>query len=291
MVLAANVDRAREVGLKLVELLKADGISGHRDMPESLPPKGVDRGSYEHVLFITMTVAIDYMRDAPELWQSSRETYGDPETNWVFVPTEVGRRSRDELVLALQKHKLSRKPRRDALEIWHVIADTLERGFSSDPRKLLENCNFDAKKVMATIKSRKREFPYLSGTKILPLWLRMLKDEADLQMSNMDQMPIPIDVHIARATICTGALMGKYDASISSAWNLIDRVWEEASKGTGIYRLQFDEPLWNLSKYVCSLRSPEKCNMRDQCPVSRFCVDGYLSVSQGKGIRADTSIC
>jgi hypothetical protein len=33
-------------------------------MPEDVQPAGVERGSLEHILFITLMVAIDYQREA-----------------------------------------------------------------------------------------------------------------------------------------------------------------------------------------------------------------------------------
>ena len=67
---------------KLAELLHrkflSTGIFGRVEMPEDLLPKGVIRGSLEHLLFITLTVAIDYQRDANILWEVSRKTWEDP---------------------------------------------------------------------------------------------------------------------------------------------------------------------------------------------------------------------
>ena len=54
-------------------------------MPEVLTPSGVVPGSLEHILFITFTVSIDYQRDAISLWNSSRETFVDPETSTFII--------------------------------------------------------------------------------------------------------------------------------------------------------------------------------------------------------------
>lgn len=55
-------------GCMLAKLLyttfRSEGIHGQSAMPEDLLPEGVARGSREHLLFITLTVAIDYQRDA-----------------------------------------------------------------------------------------------------------------------------------------------------------------------------------------------------------------------------------
>jgi hypothetical protein len=62
-----NIDRQR--GERAAELLyKAfrDGcVHGQKDMPEDIVPGGIEAGSLEHILFITLTVAIDYQRDTP----------------------------------------------------------------------------------------------------------------------------------------------------------------------------------------------------------------------------------
>ena len=59
-------------------------------MPENPVPRGIIPGSLDHLLFITLTVSIDYMRDADSLWASARATYGDPRTRYLFDP-ESGR--------------------------------------------------------------------------------------------------------------------------------------------------------------------------------------------------------
>ena len=41
-------------------------------MPEDTLPDGAGKGSREHLLFITLTAAVDYQRDAHQLWEASR---------------------------------------------------------------------------------------------------------------------------------------------------------------------------------------------------------------------------
>lgn len=85
-----NPERAYEVGVQLYrEFRTGSGIFGHKKMPEGTPPEGVEEGSYEHLMYVTMTVSIDYMRDATVLWKSARKTFEDPEVRWVFYPKKV----------------------------------------------------------------------------------------------------------------------------------------------------------------------------------------------------------
>ena len=60
---------------------------GYPNALVSMP--GVQGGSLDHVLFITQTVAIDYQRDADGLWESSRKSFANAETRYVFDPAAV----------------------------------------------------------------------------------------------------------------------------------------------------------------------------------------------------------
>jgi hypothetical protein len=65
-------ERGRKVGKLLHKCFSTTGILGNMEMPEDILPKGMKRGSLEHLMFITLTVAIDYQRDANALWLVSR---------------------------------------------------------------------------------------------------------------------------------------------------------------------------------------------------------------------------
>ena len=70
-------------------LFSTVGIHGRTDMPEDITPNGVVRSSLEHIFFMTLTVSIDYQREAPSLWESSRKTFDDPEMRYLFDPKSL----------------------------------------------------------------------------------------------------------------------------------------------------------------------------------------------------------
>lgn len=65
-----DAERAKQVAARLSEAFASGGIFGTQAMPEDLAPEGVAVGSEAHLRFITLTVAIDYMRDADQLWRA-----------------------------------------------------------------------------------------------------------------------------------------------------------------------------------------------------------------------------
>jgi hypothetical protein len=93
------------------------------DMPEDIMPNGEIIGFTDHMLFITLTVSIDYQRDAPSLWASSRKTFDDPETRYIFNPKPLKEIHSNKIIGDMQKYGLSKKPRKDAC-IWRTVVIT-----------------------------------------------------------------------------------------------------------------------------------------------------------------------
>src|SRR5206468_5442257 len=136
----------------------------------------------------------------------------------------------------------------------------------------------DAVEVYNQMRSKyKKDFPYLSGasatSKILLLWLRLLKDEANLNLFNLENLRIPMDIHIARATLTTGCLVGDFEGTFNELNEEAQRAWKESCKeGSKWYPLQLDKPLWNLSRLGCSSRmNGSPCPLRSECKLSSFC--------------------
>jgi len=133
------------------------------------------------------------------------------------------------------------------------------------------------------------DFPFLRGEKIGPLWLRMLRDNVGIKgIKNLNRL-MPVDVHIARATFMTGVLRCEYSGSLDSIRYKIKDAWIESVKeleidGKRIIALDLDEPLWHLSKYGCSKKRGNYCPRKYECPVSEFCVSGFVRITQKGGV-------
>ena len=67
MALSSDIPKGHHIAPLLYDAFRTTGIHGRADMPEDTPPQGVEAGSLEQILFLTLTVAIDYQRDAHAL--------------------------------------------------------------------------------------------------------------------------------------------------------------------------------------------------------------------------------
>ncbi len=290
-----------EKGRVLADLLymafQSNGIHGQTVMPEDLIPNGITQGSREHLLFITLTVAIDYQRDAMALWNSSRRSFEDPDTRYLFEPAEVARVPAAQITRDMKKYGLSKKPDQDAF-IWTTAAVSFHKKYNNDPRNLLENCGYKADSILETLRSGKHlnngryvwDFPYLRGNKIGPLWVRMLRDNLGYDMKNMDLIPIPVDIHVARATMALGVVRGKYEGPIDELYTYIREAWFQSVKGLvrpdglPMIALDVDEPLWHLSRSGCSKRQGnDYCPMKNTCLCQKYCIPGMIEIDSTKG--------
>ena len=289
MILQDNLDRAIQVGKALISAYNGNGIFGHKtgDMPELLKPKNMEEGSIQHVNYITLLVALDYMREANQLWQAGVNTFEDEKTRWVFDVNSLKNDDLDLLIDTLKRHKVSKKYERDA-KIWQTIAKSIRELFDGNMKKFLEEeCKNEANQIYSFMKSfYKKEFPNLTGDKILPLWIRMMKDVCGVEINNINKIPFPVDVHIARATIFSGCLVGNnVKTSIPKIMPDIDRIWTKVAEHIeDLNKFDLDEPLWTLSKYGCKKLKDMNCPVFDECPIKEFCeaVKKNIRVVQGE---------
>jgi len=302
MDLISDKARGRQAAELLYKSFSTIGIHGKTDMPEDIRPKGVQKGSLEHIMFITLSVSIDYQRDANQLWESSRKSYEDPETRYLFDPKELSEVPFQKIRKDLQVHNLSKKFNIDA-KTWRTVGITFQKKWNGDPRYFLEDCNWDSLKILERLRTDKHlynnrlvnDYPFLRGAKIGPLWLRMLRDNVGItKLKNLDQVPIPVDIHVARATLAIGAVKGSSISHINELFNEIRIAWFESVKGLKIkdrnmIALDVDEPLWHLSKYGCTKRdkSTGECPMITTCEARDFCVRGTIKFDKDQ-ITIDT---
>jgi len=256
-------------------------------MPEANAVEGIDN-EQDKLNIITAVVAIDYNRPADLLWKWARSLYDDTNTRWVFNFNMVKSTTRADLSKALQSKGKLRYGNKD-VNWWYDNALILSNEFNGNPKSLFERCEWD----VFDIRDMLEEFYFygLKGPKIFPLWIRMLRDILDYEFKYFDKLPIPVDVHIARASFTTGLIRGQYQGKLSkNIKELIQNQWKEMCSKAGINHMDLDEPLWHLSKLGCSFRHKggyTDCLRSGNCPIRELCPKGIIRVSNS-GIQIDT---
>ncbi|WP_456396443.1 N-glycosylase/DNA lyase [Desulfurobacterium sp.] len=291
--LEIHPDRAKEVAEILIKRLGNGEIFESKELPDDEIKKIPFKDRERLVAVLSLVTALDYMRDAEKLWQSAVETIKDKELQWIFSPKKVIKRGREELKKALLKHKIAIRKDKDT-DIWWNISQTIAGDFDGSFLSFFDSFNYMVDKIYEKLDDRKwhEKFPSLSGRKIFPHWIRILKEKVeDLPFENIEKLPIPVDVHVTRATFTTGCITGTYKAKSITATvkRLVIKVWDEALEDEGIPPVFMFRPLWLLSKHGCHYRKNGTCPKKDKCPVKHLCVDGKVIVSASH-VEVDTAL-
>lgn len=302
MTLTIDIDKGREVAKELYDIYHAKGIRGVQEMPEDALPEKVDAGSLEHILFLTLTVSIDYMRDAHTLWSNAKKAFNDPDTTYLFNPNALANTSFEMIKKDLQKFEVSLRSQQDTW-IWNTVGKSFYSKWNSDPRNFFADCNWNAPTILGRLKADTHpegdrllhDFPFLSGDKIGPLWMRMMRDNANIvSFTNLAKVPIPVDVHVARSTFSLGIVKGQYEGQMKIAYEKVREAWFKSVRGIKIgnrdmIALDVDESLWHLSKLGCTVRDivTGECIDKENCELQDYCVQGKVRVSKGY-VEVDT---
>ena len=281
MTLEFHVDRAKVAAERLFHAFQGDGngIFGTRAMPEDVLPREVVPGSEDHLRFLTFTVSIDYQRPAAQLWEASRHAFECTESRRLFDPSEVRGMPFEELKESLRRLSISRKHGPDT-QTWAAVATVLERHFEGSVSRLVEACHSNATAILSKIREGPTRIRFLAGEKIGPLWLRMLYDNAGLALAGMNELPLPVDVHVARSSLAIGAVAASGSIDETDLRAAVQQVWADACRDRPYYPLRLDEALWQQSRLGCTNRTSSGCPKRADCCVADLCVAGRISLGE-----------
>ena len=254
------------------EVLRAfnQGIGIFEDQhSESLNSEGFENDLYLN--YITFTSAIDYQKniEANDLWRVSKRWA--KEYPWLFKPNEVLKKPTAQVIAAFESIRENDKRffRLQDIGIWLFIADALE-AYGGTTLKLLESFDFDAWKIYSEFKGRlKKQFPFLSGEKILPMWLKILHEDAGVQLKNMEKLPLPVDKNVAEVTFNL-VFKKKFSGNVDTKTiEDVRAVWKQIADKLNVPVISFDTPLWVLGgNEGCSNLQKSNCK---KCPVNKYC--------------------
>lgn len=233
---------------KVEKLIKmhSDGELGGEVMPEDANP-GFEKGSLENYLYFTLPMALNYQRNSYTLWESALKTYHDEETRFVFTPKLCLEKSFEEVQYALTKYKVALQ-RQKQTEIWIKLCETFVKSYNGDIRKLFDENDDDVDKIRNYVQvAHKKEFPYLSGTKICNYWLYVIYQYTDRKYCNIEKLTVAPDTHVCKATHKLGLITDEeFDSSNVQA--SVIRAWEELLQDTEYKPIDVHTPLWLWSR-------------------------------------------
>ncbi|MCK4667022.1 hypothetical protein KAU33_09745 [Candidatus Dependentiae bacterium] len=313
MAITEDVDRGNLVIKTLIDAYNENRLFSCKRFPEDIIPDSMEEGSNEHLIYLSMISSISYLRKEDQLWTLARDAYEDEKGRDMFIPEKVlqasiGDLERNMLQFGLLLSSLAVKqweldnPKaanrrqlqsRDS-EIWINMTVALT-DFDSNIEKLLNYYDFDSEKIIEDFVNGKYSncFPEYDKKRKVILWLVGLQRYGKYQIKNLDKVPMPIGMHIIRATFMSGAMSGETSSIMLDLHKVLSDYWYKVSKkGKDVFNLspiEFQSYLWILSKYGCTKGRKEKptCSLKNKCPCGSYCSTGYFE-SFGTYVKLDT---
>ncbi len=224
--------------------------------------------------FLTFVSAMDRARDSNRLWSDAAKMLDlRPEA---FDPAEASAVPPNQLCEALSAARVSQRHHDDSAA-WRTIARSLHAGQGA-VAKVVEQGKGDARELLKDLCSAssegRRRYPLLRGTKLGPLWVRVMAAPGGAEVENIHVVPVAVDVHVRRVTENLGVAsttslpMRKAKPVIRAAWkSAVDAARFGGPPGIAGTCGALDPALWAFGKHGCA--NCEKAGRR--VPIGAAC--------------------
>lgn len=265
-----NRKRAREVVRRLDEAFaRREGLLAEiEDLVEYQIPVGVRPLSRDHALFLFFTLVNDHGTKSRRLYAKAKELFrsnrGLFEPATVVAQYSVG--GVDRLVDDVCGKLGTRYPRVAAIT-WLENALKLREYYDSDPRRVFRSSQ-DARDVIGAICDFRGY-----GPKTGAMLLRAVVGLGFAQLSNVQHVLVPVDIHDSRISFYVGAVEDdgqstgahpEYYSHVRDIQALLTRACREE----GVAWPDVDRALWLIGSRGCVSR---RCA---ECPLLRYCSVG-----------------
>ena len=223
-----------------------NGMLGGEVMPEDSNPN-LEKNSKENYLYFTLPMALNYQRNSYTLWECAKKTYEDEETKFVFNPNIVINKTFEEVQKALTKYKVALQKDKQT-KIWIDLCKTFVKLYGGDIRELFIEFNNDVNEIRNFMQvSKKKDFPYLSGTKICSYWLFVIYQYTDMRYKNIECLTVAPDTHVVKSTHRLG-LISDEELINSNVQKTVILRWNELFEETKYKPIDIHTILWLWSR-------------------------------------------
>ncbi len=254
--------------------------------PEHTLPKGVERRSLEHALYLTYTCLVDYnlRRIADDLWAASRRFFEDhPAEVYPECITEQGLTQFERIFRKyyVNIYRAPASPEKMAQRIFRA-AEYFLQNTDGDPRKLLASYlklghQRDPNAFLEWVKKQKHQgLP--NGDKVIKLWFRTMCEGDAIELGSgmwlfkrneLAGIPLPIDKNIISAGIALGLVRivkGSFEGSFSEVKPPFHDAWLTVARKSDLLPLELDEPIWKIGRNCRRKKCDSDCFFRSVCP-------------------------
>lgn len=118
-------------------------------------------------------MTLNYQRNSYSLCESANKSGNDPTTSDIFNPYKVITMNESELREKIIKYEVALQMNKQPI-IWRRLCQTFCQSFNGDIRDFFKQNAYSVAKIKQYMLDNKKDFPYLSGNKIINYWLYVM---------------------------------------------------------------------------------------------------------------------
>jgi len=127
------------------------------------------------------------------------------------------------------------------------LCKTFQEKFNGSVKQFFEENDNDILQIKKYIMENKKDFPYLSGTKILNYWLYVMTQYTDTLFKNRHEISVAPDTHVIQASKKLGVI-SENDLTKSNIREIVSDRWKFILKDTKIQPIDIHTPFWLWSR-------------------------------------------
>lgn len=218
----------------------ANRINAEDHIPKRITPR-------QKALFLFYVIQLDYAMKSQKLYNGAKEMWNF--SNKYFEPKFILKTTNQQLAKLLNKYL---KPRyiNEAVKRWKINSQILLDKYKGSPKNIFMDTN-DAIEVYSRIK----EFRGF-GPKIGNFFFRSMVNTFNFELTNIEEITQPVDMHDVRLTYQWGLINSK--KMTQKNIKKVKEIWQKACKDAKISWLVFDRALWILGSEGKRSHDPQK---------------------------------
>jgi endonuclease III len=241
-------------------------LSETSDLVENQIPTGVELLSRDHALFLFFTVANDHGMKSSRLYARAKALFAEQRD--LFDPYRIIEDfygPEDTRLVEQTGKRLGTRFPRETAKTWYMNSVRLIERFDGDPRRLFQSVS-EARALMREITAFRGYGPKIGG-----MLLRALVGLGFADVTGIEQVPVPVDIHDSRIAFFTGIVSVEATNGDSVDYYSyapeVRRILLQACNSIGLKWPDTDRALWLIGSRGCVERKCTQCPLQDLCAV------------------------
>lgn len=236
----ASNQQILDKAITLIQYWQAGKLGG-AVMPEDENP-AYPIASKENYLYFTLPMALNYQRNSYKLWESANTSANDAAVADIFIPEKVILMSPEELRDKLVKHKVALQMNKQPI-IWRRLCQTFNDSFNGDVREFFQHNHNNVTEIKTYMLNHKKDFPYLSGNKIMNYWLYVMTRYTDLKLEDRQHISVAPDTNVLQASLKL-EVINEQEFQSNKVQEIVAERWESILSESDYEPIDLHTPLW-----------------------------------------------